>query len=298
MRKKKANKFDKGKVLDQLRYGGVLESIKICRAGFPTRRDYTDFWERYSIFMAGAPKQPKDYPAAVKQLAQQTGLEISKMQFGITKIFMKVGMLAGLEEKRAEKLGASALILQKYIRGYLAREAFAESWNLYKLVQSAKQKNKELRVKLESVNKQVTEALNKINKLQEDNKKVEAEVKQIQAKRGAADVNYKRLHEENQKLQAQSNAVKNEIRNLQPKGTTSPVLSGIDLSPPDGAVIMARALHSYTAAQPGDLTFKKGDVITIFNKDQDWWIGHLNGRIGIVPSNYVKEITDPAASAK
>eukprot|EP01121_Diplochlamys_sp_Union-15-3_P000162 TRINITY_DN1014_c0_g1_i1.p1 TRINITY_DN1014_c0_g1~~TRINITY_DN1014_c0_g1_i1.p1 ORF type:complete len:920 (+),score=212.17 TRINITY_DN1014_c0_g1_i1:54-2813(+) len=280
------NKLDKSKVLDQLRYGGVLESIKICRAGYPTRRDYTDFWERYSILMPGSPTAPKDYKAGVKQLSEFGGLDLSKMQFGVSKVFMKVGMLADFEEKRAHKLGASAVVIQKYIRGYIAREAFAESWILLEKLKDAKNKNAQLKKKYSEVNTKVSEALTKINTLQESNKSIEGQVSQIQSKRGAADANYKKLHEENQQLQQQVNTLKNDLRNMQPKGTTT--AGDIDISAPEGTVVLARALHSYNAAQPGDLTFKKGDVITIFNKDQDWWIGHLNGKIGIIPSNYVK----------
>ena len=37
-----------------------------------------------------------------------------------------------------------------------------------------------------------------------------------------------------------------------------------------------------------ELPFKKGDVITILSKDEEWWQGELNGKTGSIPCNYVK----------
>jgi len=53
----------------------------------------------------------------------------------------------------------------------------------------------------------------------------------------------------------------------------------------------AVAMFTFDADQPGDLGFKKGDVITVTKKTEkaeDWWTGTLNGKTGIFPSNYVK----------
>ncbi|CAZ83292.1 unnamed protein product [Tuber melanosporum] len=53
----------------------------------------------------------------------------------------------------------------------------------------------------------------------------------------------------------------------------------------------AIALYTFEADQPGDLGFKKGDIITIVKKTDsknDWWTGEINGKTGIFPSNYVE----------
>ncbi|KAK3303535.1 uncharacterized protein B0T15DRAFT_513699 [Chaetomium strumarium] len=53
----------------------------------------------------------------------------------------------------------------------------------------------------------------------------------------------------------------------------------------------AIALYTFEADQPGDLSFKKGDIITVLKKtdsDNDWWTGMIGTRHGIFPSNYVK----------
>jgi hypothetical protein len=53
----------------------------------------------------------------------------------------------------------------------------------------------------------------------------------------------------------------------------------------------AVALFTFDAAQPGDLGFKKGEVITIVKRTEnatDWWTGRIGDREGIFPSNYVE----------
>lgn len=55
----------------------------------------------------------------------------------------------------------------------------------------------------------------------------------------------------------------------------------------------AIALFSFKGEQPGDLPFKKGDVIDIIKKSNtadDWWTGSNNGSSGIFPANYVELI--------
>ncbi|KAF4978181.1 hypothetical protein FZEAL_5396 [Fusarium zealandicum] len=53
----------------------------------------------------------------------------------------------------------------------------------------------------------------------------------------------------------------------------------------------AVAVYNFDADQPGDLGFKKGEVVTVLKKtesDNDWWTGQIGTRMGIFPSNYVK----------
>lgn len=53
----------------------------------------------------------------------------------------------------------------------------------------------------------------------------------------------------------------------------------------------AVAKFTFDADQPGDLGFKKGEVITIIKRtesESDWWTGRIGDREGIFPSNYVE----------
>jgi len=64
------------------------------------------------------------------------------------------------------------------------------------------------------------------------------------------------------------------------------------LSPLDG-VGRAIALYNFDAVEGGDLSFKKGQVITITqktDKTDDWWTGKVEGREGIFPANFVEVV--------
>ncbi len=56
----------------------------------------------------------------------------------------------------------------------------------------------------------------------------------------------------------------------------------------------ARAMYTYQAAIPEELSFAKGDVLAILrHQDDGWWEAEVvskKGRPGLVPSNYLKEI--------
>lgn len=48
------------------------------------------------------------------------------------------------------------------------------------------------------------------------------------------------------------------------------------------------ALYPYQALNEDELSFEKGDVITVLAKeDAAWWRGEMNGVSGVFPSNYV-----------
>ena len=51
---------------------------------------------------------------------------------------------------------------------------------------------------------------------------------------------------------------------------------------------MVVADYDFVPQEPNELPFKRGDIITIINRDhQHWWKGELNGKQGLLPSTYV-----------
>ena len=47
-------------------------------------------------------------------------------------------------------------------------------------------------------------------------------------------------------------------------------------------------MFDYAAMNDDELSFKKNDIVFIVAKeDENWWKGSLNGKVGILPSNYV-----------
>ncbi|XP_057596406.1 intersectin-2 isoform X6 [Hippopotamus amphibius kiboko] len=59
------------------------------------------------------------------------------------------------------------------------------------------------------------------------------------------------------------------------------------------AVCQVIAMYDYTAHNGDELSFSKGQLISVLNKDDpDWWQGEISGVTGLFPSNYVKMTTD------
>ncbi|TWW67313.1 Intersectin-2 SH3 domain-containing protein 1B SH3P18 SH3P18-like WASP-associated protein [Takifugu flavidus] len=48
------------------------------------------------------------------------------------------------------------------------------------------------------------------------------------------------------------------------------------------------ALYTYESPEPGDLTFREGDVILVSRREGEWWSGSEGDRMGLFPGNYVK----------
>ncbi|KAG7265896.1 hypothetical protein CRUP_009500 [Coryphaenoides rupestris] len=53
------------------------------------------------------------------------------------------------------------------------------------------------------------------------------------------------------------------------------------------------AMYDYTAANQDELSFSKGQLISVLDKtNPDWWKGEVNGVTGLLPTNYVKMTTE------
>ncbi|KAI9139724.1 hypothetical protein BKA69DRAFT_1126287 [Paraphysoderma sedebokerense] len=60
---------------------------------------------------------------------------------------------------------------------------------------------------------------------------------------------------------------------------------------PPKKLTTAVALYDFAGQQDGDLSFSKGDLITVTKKgdgSDEWWMGRLHGKEGMFPANYVE----------
>ncbi|XP_076392418.1 dynamin associated protein 160 isoform X5 [Megachile rotundata] len=74
---------------------------------------------------------------------------------------------------------------------------------------------------------------------------------------------------------------------------STPVSHGYQDSPTDPNVERVMALYPYQAQNEDELSFEKGDVITVLAKQEAaWWKGELNGVSGVFPSNYVSPMSN------
>uniref|UniRef100_A0A8D3D3F4 Uncharacterized protein n=1 Tax=Scophthalmus maximus TaxID=52904 RepID=A0A8D3D3F4_SCOMX len=115
-------------VIHQLRCNGVLEGIRICRKGFPSRIQYGDFKQRYKVLNASVIPEGQfiDNKKASEKLLGSIDVDHSQYRFGHTKVFFKAGLLGTLEEMRDEKLAALVTMTQALCRGFLMRREFVK----------------------------------------------------------------------------------------------------------------------------------------------------------------------------
>ncbi|KAF8061448.1 myosin 5 [Lyophyllum atratum] len=121
---KKPWEFQPQQVLGQLRACGVLETIRISCAGYPTRWVYEEFAERYYMLVPSSDWQPMIQAMDLKRLCstilEKTIADPDMYQNGLTKIFFRAGMLAALESLRSDRLNAMVTVVQKNMRRRMA----------------------------------------------------------------------------------------------------------------------------------------------------------------------------------
>uniref|UniRef100_A0A4W3I3B8 Myosin motor domain-containing protein n=1 Tax=Callorhinchus milii TaxID=7868 RepID=A0A4W3I3B8_CALMI len=123
---KTPGEMDHHLVIHQLRCNGVLEGIRICRKGFPSRILYADFKQRYKVLNASAIPEGQfiDSKKASEKLLGSIDVDHTQYRFGHTKVFFKAGLLGTLEEMRDDKLALLITRTQARCRGFLMRVEF------------------------------------------------------------------------------------------------------------------------------------------------------------------------------
>ncbi|XP_061679063.1 unconventional myosin-Vc isoform X2 [Syngnathoides biaculeatus] len=116
--------YDSGRVVQQLRACGVLETIRISAQSYPSRWTYFEFYSRYSILMTNEEAGISDKTEMCKYVLQRFIQDPNQYKFGRTKIFLRAGQVAYLEKLRLDRLRGACITIQKYIRGWFCRRNF------------------------------------------------------------------------------------------------------------------------------------------------------------------------------
>ncbi|XP_073313044.1 myosin-6-like isoform X11 [Primulina huaijiensis] len=119
--------FENSNVLQQLRCGGVMEAIRISCAGYPTRKAFDEFLDRFKILEPSVSNESYDEVTACRILLEKVGLQ--GYQIGKTKVFLRAGQMAEIDSLRSKVLGRSACIIQRKVLSYLARKNFISLCN-------------------------------------------------------------------------------------------------------------------------------------------------------------------------
>lgn len=137
---KEAWKFEGPMVLGQLRACGVLETVRISCAGYPTRWTYEEFALRYYMLVPSSQwtSEIRDMANAILRTALGEGKNdgTDKYQMGLTKIFFRAGMLAFLENLRTNRLNSAAIMIQKNLRAKYYRRRYLEAIDSIRAFQS------------------------------------------------------------------------------------------------------------------------------------------------------------------
>ncbi|XP_057439528.1 myosin-11-like [Lotus japonicus] len=114
--------FENVNIMQQLRCGGVLEAIRISCAGYPTRRAFFEFINRFSLLAPEVTEANHDEKTVCKKILEKMGLK--GYQIGKTKVFLRAGQMAELDARRAQVLSNAAKTIQRRIRTHQARKHY------------------------------------------------------------------------------------------------------------------------------------------------------------------------------
>ncbi|KAJ3408544.1 cytochrome c oxidase subunit 1 [Chytridiales sp. JEL 0842] len=117
---KKAFEFDSEMVLKQLRYSGIMETIKIRKSGYAIRLPFDSFCRTYRCLVPPKSSLAGDLREVACDLVSSSGLKSDEWQAGSTKIFLKQVAVEKLEAKAEEIKSKMSIVIQKSVRRYLA----------------------------------------------------------------------------------------------------------------------------------------------------------------------------------
>ncbi|XP_053564146.1 unconventional myosin-Ia [Bombina bombina] len=123
---KKPSLFDDSLVKIQVRYLGLLENVRVRRAGYAFRQVYKTFLDRYKLLSRKTwPKWNGDARNGVETMLSDIGIPSGETAFGRTKIFIRTpSTLFDLEERRRKRMNELATLIQKIFRGWICRRHY------------------------------------------------------------------------------------------------------------------------------------------------------------------------------
>ncbi|XP_051782797.1 myosin VIIAa [Erpetoichthys calabaricus] len=134
---KKPMLFDRELCVRQLRYSGMMETIRIRRAGYPIRYTFVEFVDRYRVLMPGVKPAYKqeDLRGTCQRIAEAVLGKDDDWQIGKTKIFLKDHHDMLLEIERDKAITDRVILIQKVVRGFKDRSNFVKIRKSVMLIQ-------------------------------------------------------------------------------------------------------------------------------------------------------------------
>ncbi|XP_021060664.1 unconventional myosin-Ia [Mus pahari] len=121
-------RFTSEMVMVQARYLGLLENVRVRRAGYAFRQGYKPFLERYRLLSRSTwPRWNGDDREGVEKVLGSLTLSSEELAYGKTKIFIRSPKtLFYLEEQRRLRLQQLATLIQKVYRGWRCRTHYQQ----------------------------------------------------------------------------------------------------------------------------------------------------------------------------
>ncbi|XP_070110880.1 myosin-IIIa isoform X11 [Equus caballus] len=118
---RQARKYDKDKVLLQLRYTGILETARIRRLGYSHRILFANFIKRYHVLCYKWSEEPPVSPDTCATILEKAGLD--NWALGKTKVFFKYYHVEQLNLMRKEAVD-KLILIQACVRGFLGSRRY------------------------------------------------------------------------------------------------------------------------------------------------------------------------------
>ncbi|XP_061540855.1 si:zfos-588f8.1 isoform X3 [Phycodurus eques] len=121
---KKEMYLDEALVLQQLRYTGMLETVRIRRSGYGAKYTFQEFLEQFRVLL------PKDSTASKEDISalldNKIGLDPTTYQIGKTKVFLKELERQHLQDTLHKDVMHKIIFLQRWFRARLQRKEFMD----------------------------------------------------------------------------------------------------------------------------------------------------------------------------
>ncbi|XP_076776623.1 unconventional myosin-Ia [Arvicanthis niloticus] len=121
-------RFTSELVMVQARYLGLLENVRVRRAGYAFRQNYKPFLERYRLLSRSTwPHWNGEDREGVEKVLGSLTLSAEELAYGKTKIFIRSPKtLFYLEEQRRLRIQQLATLIQKVYRGWRCRTYYQQ----------------------------------------------------------------------------------------------------------------------------------------------------------------------------
>ncbi|NXP09108.1 MYO9B protein, partial [Thinocorus orbignyianus] len=118
---KKEMLFDESLVLQQLRYTGMLETVRIRRSGYSAKYTFQEFIDQFQVLL---PKNAKASKEDISVYLNKLKLNENYYQIGLTKVFMKEAERQVLQDTLHKEVIRKIILLQSWLRMVLERRRF------------------------------------------------------------------------------------------------------------------------------------------------------------------------------